>query len=335
MSATTVAKPRARWEFVGSPIFAPLVTQLLIWVVFWFAVPHFGTVRTLSGIVGAASINAVVVVGVTMLMICGEFDLSVGSMIALGGFVFADVLRAGASPIVALLAALAVTAGAGAINGFLTVSTGIPSFIVTLGTRAVFRGAVWIYSGGVMRQFIKRMPVQDVLNGRLDVVNSLFTQANFRTGTLWALALGIIFQIILTRSAFGNQVFAVGGNPGAALTQGVNIKWVKLACFIITGALAGLAGVLTFSEFSTVLVVTGANVELSVIAAAVIGGTLLTGGAGSIIGGLLGILLISLLRSGVVLLGLPSDNYEAIVGVTIIGAALLNDWIVRRSVAVS
>ncbi len=150
-----------------------------------------------------------------------------------------------------------------------------------------------------------------------------------------ALALGIIFQIILTRSAFGNRVFAVGGNPGAALTQGVNIKRVKLACFIITGTLAGLAGVLTFSEFSTVLVVTGANVELSVIAAAVIGGTLLTGGAGSIIGGLLGMLLISLLRSGVVLLGLPSDNYEAIVGVTIIGAALLNDWIVRRSVAVS
>ncbi len=256
-------------------------------------------------------------------------------MIALGGFIFADVLRAGVPPVLALLAAVAVTACLGAVNGLLTVTTGIPSFIVTLGTRAIFRGAVWIYSAGVMRQFVERMPVQDALNGRLDIVNNLFTQANFRTGTLWALALGIIFQIILTRTAFGSHVFAVGGNPAAALTQGIHTKRVKVLCFIATGALAGFAGVLTFSEFSTVMVVTGANVELRVIAAAVIGGTLLTGGAGSIIGGLLGIVLINLLRSGAILLGLPSDNFEAIVGITIVGAALLNDWIVRRSAAVT
>jgi simple sugar transport system permease protein len=334
-SAVAVARPKAHWGFVASPIFAPLVTQILIWIVFWSFVPNFGSLRTLSGIVGAASINAVVVIGVTMLMICGEFDLSVGPMIAVGAFIFADMLQAGASPILAVLAAVAVTACLGAVNGLLTVTTGIPSFIVTLGTRAIFRGGVWLYSGGNMRQFTERMPVQDVLNGRLDVVNNLFTLANFRTGTLWALGLGIILQIVLTRTAFGSHVFAVGGNPGAALTQGISTKRVKVLCFILTGALAGFAGILTFSEFSTVLVVTGANVELRVIAAAVIGGTLLTGGAGSIIGGLLGIVLINLLRSGAILLGLPSDNFEAIVGVTIVGAALLNDWIVRRSAAVS
>jgi len=114
------------------------------------------------------------------------------------------------------------------------------------------------------------------------------------------------------------------------LTQGVNNKRVKITCFIITGLLCGLAGMLTFSQFSTAQVVTGANVELKVIAAAVIGGALLTGGFGSIVGALLGILLIALLRTGTILLGLPSDNFEAIVGVTIVGAALLNDWIRDR-----
>ena len=326
---------RRNWAFVESPIFAPLVTQAIIWILFLAFVPNFATMRTVSGIVGAASINAVVVIGVTMLMICGEFDLSVGAIMAMGGFIFGDILIAGGSPVVALIAALAVTAGMGAINGLVTVTSGIPSFIVTLGTRSIFRAVVWIYSGGMMTQATQRFSVQEVVNGRLDIVNSLFTQANFRTAVLWALALGIIFQFLLTRSSFGNRVFAVGGHPGAARAQGVNTKRVKVMCFILTGVLAGFAGILTYSEFSTVLVVTGANVELKVIAAAVIGGALLTGGSGSIIGGLLGILLINVLRSGIILMGFPSDNFDAIVGVTIIGAALINDWIVRRSALVA
>ena len=314
-----------------SPIFSPLVTQVIVWVLFWAFVPYFGTMRTVSGVVGAASTNAVIVIGVTLLMVCGEFDLSVGSIVAMGSFIFANILVAGGSPVVAVLAALGVSAIMGGINGLLTVYTRIPSFIVTLGTRSIYRGIVWVYTGGTMVQITNRFPVQDFFNGRLDIINNLFTQANFRSATLWAIALGMLFQIILTRSRFGNQVFAVGGHPGAALAQGVNIKWVKILCFVVTGILAGFAGILTFSEFSTVQVVTGANVEMKVIASAVIGGALLTGGQGSIIGGLLGIMLINVLRTGTILLGLPSDNFEAIVGVTIVGAAALNDWIRGRS----
>ena len=286
--------------------------------------------RTVSGIVGAASINAVVAIGVALLMISGEFDISVGAIIAMGAFIFADILVAGGAPLVALIASLSVSAAMGAVNGVLTVNTRIPSFIVTLGTRSMYRGLVWVYSGGVITQVTARMPVQEVFNGRLDVVNALFTQANFRTATLWALGLGVLFQLILTRTRFGNHVFAAGADPAAAKAQGVDVKRVKLLCFVIAGALAGFAGILTFSQFSTVQVVTGANVELKVIAAAVIGGSLLTGGFGSIIGALLGILLIAVLRSGTILLGLPSDNFEAIVGVTIVGAAALNDWIRGR-----
>lgn len=334
MGVTTVAR-QEKWRLLlgDSPIIPPLITQVVIWILFWIFVPNFGTVRTVSGIVGAASINAVVVIGVTLLMIAGEFDISVGAMIAMGAFIFADILVAEGSPAIAVVAALSITAAMGAINGLLTVYTRIPSFIVTLGTRSIYRGVVWVYSGGMMTQITERLPVQDFFSGRLDNVNNLFNQANFRAATLWAIGLGIIFQLILTRSRFGNHVFAAGGNAPAAIAQGVNIRLVKIICFTITGALSGFAGILTFSQFSTVLLVTGANVELRVIAAAVIGGALLTGGSGSIIGGLLGILLIALLRTGTILLGLPSDNFEAVVGVTIVGAAFLNDWIGSRSSA--
>ncbi|HXV43950.1 MAG TPA: ABC transporter permease, partial [Anaerolineae bacterium] len=198
------------------------------------------------------------------------------------------------------------------------------------GTLSIYRGLVWVYSGGEMVQTTEKLALYELLNGRLEFINDLIPRANFRTATIWVILLAIIFQIILTRTRFGNHIFAAGGNPQAAIAQGVNIKRVKIICFAITGALAGLAGILTFSQFASVFVATGASVELTAIAGAVVGGTLLSGGVGSIVGGLLGILLIDTLRSGVVLLGFPSDNFAAVVGVTIVGVALLIDWIRGR-----
>jgi simple sugar transport system permease protein len=320
----------------------PLLTLVAGLILFSLFIPNFATLRTVSGFVNAASINAIVVIGVTLLMISGEFDLSVGAMVAMGGFIFATIVLDGGSPVIAVGLALLVTAimGSinggvtaimGSINGGLTIWTGIPSFIVTLGTRSIYRAAVWVFSGGLMLQTTEKLPLYTFFNGRLDIVNDLFSRANFRTVTLWVLILGLILQFVLIRTRYGNQVFATGGNPGAAKAQGVSTKRVKLLSFIITGMLSGLAGIMTFSQFTTVFVATGANLELTAIAAAVVGGTLLTGGVGSIIGGLIGILLISMLRTGVVLLGLPSDNFEAIVGVAIIGAASFNEWVRGRS----
>jgi ribose transport system permease protein len=128
-------------------------------------------------------------------------------------------------------------------------------------------------------------------------------------------------------------VFATGGNKGAALAQGVNVKKVKVLNFILSGAMAGFTGVLLFSQFSTVRVASGDGMELSAIAAAVVGGTAITGGAGSIWGALIGALTISMLRTGVVLMKIPfipADNFEAIVGVTIILAVILNNYLRGR-----
>ena len=331
MNVTTKAsKSKDNW-LSDSPIVPPLLIFVGVLVIFSIFVPHFGTMRTISSFTNSASISAIVVIGVTLLMISGEFDLSVGAMLAMGGLVFAMNVLRGGSPVIAVVLALLVTSAMGFLNGLITVRMGIPSFIVTLGTRSIYRAAVWVISGGLMIQTTERFPVFSTLNGRLDIVNDLFDKTNFRTAVLWAIVLGIIVQILLTRTRFGNHVFATGGSPEAALAQGVSVKWVKVVCFTITGFLSGLAGILLFSQFRTVFVATGAGLELTAIASAVVGGTLLTGGVGSILGGLLGILLINALRSGVILLGLPSDNFEAIVGVTIIVAAILNERIRQRA----
>lgn len=148
--------------------------------------------RTITGIINAASINTIVVIGVTMLMISGEFDLSVGAMVAMGGYVFATISLDGGSPAMAIFATLVVTCIMGAINGGLTIATGIPSFIVTLGTRSMYRAAVWIFSGGLMFQSAEKLAIYEFLSGRLDILNNLIDKANFRTVTLWALILGLL-----------------------------------------------------------------------------------------------------------------------------------------------
>lgn len=329
--ATTANTLNLRSLLTESPMAPPLLTLIVGFILFSLFVPNFASMRTISGIINAASINAIVVIGVVMLMINGEFDLSVGAMVAMGGFVFAKITLNGGSPVVAIIATLLMTSIMGAINGGLTIGTGIPSFIVTLGTRSIYRMAVWVFSGGLMLQTAEKLPIYELFSGRLDFINSLFERANFRTVTLWALLLGLLLQLVLTRTRFGNQVFATGGNPGAARAQGVKTNLIKLVSFTLLGLLAGVAGMMTFSQFTTVFVATATNLELTAIAAAVVGGTLLTGGVGSIIGGLIGILIINMLRTGVVLLGLPSDNFEAIVGVAIIGAAIINEYIRRRS----
>lgn len=314
-----------------SPMIPSLLTFVAVFILFSLFIRNFGTIRTVSGFVNAASINAIVVIGVTLLMISGEFDLSVGAIVAMGAYIFAAITLDGGSPIIAIGLALLVTALMGAINGGLTIWTGIPSFIITLGTSSIYRAAVWLYSGGLMLQTTDELPLYTFFNGRLDIVNNLLSRANFRTTAVWVIVLGLLFQFILIRTRFGNHVFATGGNPKGAKAQGINTKLVKLACFTLTGTLAGLVGIMTFSQFLTVFVATGRGVELTAIASAVVGGALLKGGVGSIIGGLVGILLISMLRSGVVLSGFPSDNFESIVGIAIIGAAIINERVRSRS----
>lgn len=332
MSTLALRLRPARRFVVESPVAGPAITLVIVFVLFSIFVPNFLTWRSMAGIVNAATLVGVVTVGITLLMIAGEFDLSVGPMMAMGGYLYAMNTMEGGNPVVGVLLALLVTGVMGAGNGLIVTRTGIPSFITTLSTMWIYRGLVWILSEGQMLQSVEKLFVYDLFNGRLAVIADAIKGANFRSAALWWIALVLLFQFLLTRTRFGNHVFATGGSVDAAGATGVNVKRTKVMCFIISGLLSGFAGILLFSQFKTVKIASGAGTELLAIAGAVVGGTSLAGGYGSIIGGFLGVLIISMLRTGVVLTNLiPADNFEAIVGVTIILAVIFNNWIHRKA----
>lgn len=346
MSALAVGQKSIRRALIESPIAGPLITLIVVFGLFSMFVPNFFTMRSISGIISAATLTGTLTIGITLLMIAGEFDLSVGALMAIGGFIYGfyttGLSETQATPqlewvratrqVEALCLAVLVPALLGAVNGLVVIRTGIPSFIATLGMLFIFRGVAWLYSSGQMYQTIEQVPVYDVFNGRVNFMTEAFQGSNLRTSALWWVGLVVLFQYLLVRTRFGNHVFATGGALGPAAAQGVNVKRTKLLCFVISGALAGFAGVMLFSQFKTVKIATGAGEELKAIASAVVGGTLLTGGSGSIVGALLGVLIISMLRTGIVLTDLlPADNFEAIVGVTIIAAAIFNHWIRGKS----
>ena len=349
--------------FENSPIAGPLVTLIVVYVLFLFIVPNFASWRTLSGIVTAVSISGIVTIGITILMIGGEFDLSLAPMIAMSGYLFGSV-SVGADTLItqtlnswgfniemgvgnvplAILLGLGVPALMGLINGLILVWTNIPSFIVTLGTRQIFRGLVWIVAGAQLLQVLDEPAIYGVLNGRLDILNDFIKtsllnpestdRVNFRAATLWLFGLVAIYQIVLIKTPFGNHVFAIGGSDGAAKAQGVRTNRTRLYAFMLSGLLAGFAGMVQFSQFKSVRVAEQTGIELTAIAGAVVGGALLTGGYGSVWGALVGVIIISVLRSGVILLKIPfvpADNFPAVVGITIIASVILNNYLRTRS----
>lgn len=316
-------------QALESPIAGPVITLVTVFILFLVLVPSFRRVEAWAGIVNAATLTGIITIGVTQLMIAGEFDLSVGPMMAWGAYLFGYLIQKGYPPILALVLGLLVPSLLGALNGLIFNWTRIPSFIITLATQFIYRAALRVASEGNMIQTTaKSLPIYNFFNGRLDQLANMVEGANFRSSLFWLIGLVILFQFILVRTQFGNHILSTGGNPGAAAAQGVNVKRIKFACFTISGFLAGLAGVMLFSQYGTARIATGDGEELNAIAAAVVGGTLLTGGSGSIVGGLLGILTISMLRTGVVRLDIiEPDNFPAIVGATIVAAAIFNNFL--------
>jgi len=332
MKASISWLSKIRHFYSNTTIAAPVTVLIVILVLFSLFVPKFFSFRSFSGIINAATLNGALAIGIAFLMVSGEFDLSVGSNLAISAYIYGNFSVAG-QPFLGLIFALVVPALLGAVNGVILVWTGIPSFIVTLGTKYFYRGMLWVITTGSMLQTVDVLPMDKIFTGRLDLLNNLISEANFRNSLFWLLGLAFIFQIILGKTKFGNHVFSVGSNPGAALGQGVNVARVKILSFAISGLMAGVAGIFLFSQFHTVRVASGDGMDLYAIAAAVVGGTLITGGSGNIWGALVGALIISTLRTGVVLLNIPfipADNFEAIVGVTIILAAILNMYISKR-----
>lgn len=324
--ADKLARTRHRLSYIPEAVV--LISFLMLFVFFSISAPHFLTALSLGNILTFGSITGIVVIGVGMLMIAGEFDLSVGSNFALASYILALSLNAGIPVGIALLLAVATSTFFGFLNGLIVTRTNIPSFIATLGTMLAYRGVVRAVGGGDFASYKgEAIPLFGILNGDFKLLNSWFEVEAFRTSLIWFILLAVIFIILLMRTPFGNWIFAAGGNPGAARAQGVNVTRVKMLAFTLTGLLVGIASVLQFAHRLSVDPLRGDGMEMIAVAACAIGGIRLTGGSGSILGALLGALLLQMLDQGLVLMGIPIQVFQASVGLIIILSVVINTYL--------
>jgi simple sugar transport system permease protein len=333
MQSQTATWTRLRYSLANFPEVVALASFLALFVFFAVAADNFLTPLAMSNILTFASITGIVVVGVAMLMISGEFDLSVGSTFAVASYVFAlSVENVGMHPILAILLALIVCALLGLINGLIVTGSGIPSFITTLGTMLAYRGIARALGGGDFARCTgDRLALFDFLNGAIVPINQLSTPAsNFRVSIIWFIVIAAVMSLVLRRTRYGNWVFSVGGNPGAALSQGVPVKRVKVINFVLTGLLAGIASVLQFAHYLSVDPLRGEGMELVAVAACVIGGVYLTGGYGTIFGACVGMLLLQMLEQGLVLMQIPVQVFQAVAGLILITAVISNTYLGKQ-----
>jgi ribose/xylose/arabinose/galactoside ABC-type transport system permease subunit len=257
----------------------------------------------------------IIALGVGLLMVAGEFDLSVGAVFTFSALIMADVFNLGVPLPLAVLAALAAGAAVGVLNGMLVLRFGITSFIATLGTMMVLRGVILFISNAQSSSFRPDALFQALLTGQLGIVPAQF---------LWLVALTIGAYLLLERHRFGNHIFAVGGNVDAANAVGVRVGRVKLAAFVLSSVMAALAGIFSTTRVNSVSPIQGQGLELQAIAACVIGGVALSGGRGSVLGIFLGAALIYTVQDVLLLTAAPGYYLDAFVGFIIIIAAILN-----------
>jgi simple sugar transport system permease protein len=320
-------------KWLNRPELAAVAGAILVFAFFAITAGDSGFLTfggTMSYLEVAAQLG-IVAVPVALLMIAGEFDLSVGSMIGAAGMVVAIATAEYGWPLwAAVLLAFGLAALIGLFNGYVVIKTGLPSFIVTLGMLFALRGLTI----GFARLITGRTQV-----GGLDeateggFLTSLFagTIGGVPVSILWWIVLAALATWILLRTAFGNWIFGAGGDATAARNAGVPVNRVKILLFMSTALSAALLAIIQVMDAGSADVLRGELYELQAIAAAVIGGTLLTGGYGSAIGALFGALIFGMVQQGIFFTGVNTDWFQVFVGAMLLGAVLFNNFIRRRA----
>jgi simple sugar transport system permease protein len=263
-----------------------------------------------------------VAIGMTMLIIAGEFDLSVGSTFALAPFIMAYLTeRAGVNPVLAFLLGIASGVLMGFLNGIITTKIGIPSFITTLGTMMAYRGIVLLASAGFPEAYDRQRPIAKVFTADF---------SGFPVQFLWFVAVAIVIWVILENHRFGNWTYVTGGNRGASVSMGIPVDTVKIINFMIVGGLSALAGAIQVFRMGSAYSNAGQGLELSAIAATVIGGTMLSGGAGTVVGTVMGAILLFAVENILILSRAPAFWFRFFVGVIVIVAVTVHILIQGR-----
>lgn len=294
--------------------FGTLIGLLALMLVLWILTPYFFTVTNLLNVAQQTSINAIIAVGMTFVIISAGIDLSVGSIVAFSGVVLASVLHAGLPVPLAIVVGLGVGLLCGLVNGLLITYGRLPPFISTLGMMSVARGGALLYTKG--------RPI----SGFSESFRYLATGETFHIPNPVIIMVGvyIMAHFVLTRTKLGRYTYALGGNEEAALLSGVNVRFYKAMVYGISGMLSGLGAIILTARLNSAQPIGGIMYELDAIAATVIGGTSLMGGEGRLVGTLIGAFIMGVLRNGLNLLGVSSFIQQTVIGAVIIMAVLMD-----------
>jgi simple sugar transport system permease protein len=271
---------------------------------------------------------ALIAAGEVMLLICGEIDLSVGRVYALAPaivWILCDSEKYNLPIWLGVTAALLLSASVGFVNGFITTYFRVPSFITTLGMLFFLNGITLHLTEG-SQQFMPGGETFQNIFGSQPEHYKLFLNSEF----FWALGLVLVVQAILTWTRWGLWTFATGGNPIGAAESGVNVRAIKIGNFVLANVLAGFAGILDSTRITTIVPLQGGpDLMFLAVAGAVIGGTSLFGGVGTVIGGFIGVAVLVILRTGLNILGVSAFTFDLIIGLAILVSMIANVQVAR------
>lgn len=293
-----------------------IVAFIVLCVILSVVSPYFLGVNNLLNVLRQVSINGVLAIGMTFVILTRGIDLSVGSMMAFAAMVAASfaVVDSSMPLIVPLTLGLAAGLALGCVNGVMVARFAIPPFVMTLGMLSMARGLTYIYSDG--------MPISSLSPSFLWLGQGMV--AGIPVPVILFAAVFILAWFTLRYTTFGRYVYAVGGNPTAARLSGIKVSRITFSVYAISGILCGLAGLMIAARTSAALPQAGVAYELDAIAAVVIGGTSLAGGKGRIVGTLFGVLIIGVINNGLDLLGVSSFYQQLVKGAIIVVAVMLD-----------
>jgi ribose transport system permease protein len=298
----------------------PFVTLIVLFVFLAVASPFFLTPTNLSSVVRQTAVINIMALGMTLIIISGGIDLSVGAILAMSGLLGCMAMERGQPILVGILIGILTGSAWGLANGFLTTTLKINPFIVTLGTLGIVRGLTLMISNGLP---VHQLPKEFSFLGEGNLLGVPFV--------LWLLVVcAILVHIILEHTRLGRYAFAIGSNDAAAFYAGIPVGFHTTAVYAIGGMLTGLAGMIEASRLMTGQPTAGQGYELQAIAAVVIGGGSLRGGEGSVLGTLVGAFIMGLLANGSDLLGISPYLQQAIIGAVIILAVTVDELRKRR-----
>lgn len=329
-------------RLLARPELGALLALIGVWIFFAIVAfdNNFVSWRATAAILNQAAPLGIVSIAVALLMIGGEFDLSVGSVLGFSGMAIMILVTPPAGggfgwPIwLAIGAALLISLGIGFFNGVLVMGTRLPSFIITLGSLFIFRGlAVAIPRGLTNRTQLGGLDQAEgfELVGLLFGTKIRIGAASFDIAIIWMLAFGVLATWVLLRTRTGNWIFGVGGDANAARNVGVPVTRLKIGLFMFTAFAAFFAALLQATQFNSADSLRGDLREFEAIIAVVVGGTLLTGGYGSVVGAVLGAIIYAMVKQGIVITGVDGDWFKVFLGVILVLAVIFNNFIRQQA----